>query len=39
MGKPSSLECATINGQTYCVTRKPTLRVISLEDDWYEDCK
>lgn len=35
-GKAVSLECATVNGQTYCVTRG-LLRVISIEDDWYED--
>ncbi|PYJ46742.1 MAG: hypothetical protein DME85_09155 [Verrucomicrobia bacterium] len=35
-GKAVGLECATINGQTYCVTRG-LLRVMSLEDDWYED--
>jgi hypothetical protein len=31
-----SFECATINAQTYCITRG-LLRVMSLEDDWYED--
>jgi Acetyltransferase (GNAT) family len=35
-GKVVSFECATINAQTYCVTRG-LLRVMSLEDDWYED--
>jgi len=35
-GKAVGFECATINGQTYCVTRG-LLRVMSLEDDWYED--
>jgi hypothetical protein len=35
-GKTVSLDCATIDGQTYSVTRG-LVRVISLEDDWYED--
>jgi len=35
-GKTVSFECAKINGQTYCVTRG-LLRVMSVEDDWYED--
>jgi Acetyltransferase (GNAT) family len=35
-GKVGSFECATINAQTYCITRG-LLRVMSLEDDWYED--
>jgi len=35
-GKAVSFECAKINGQTYRVTRS-LLRVMSLEDDWYED--
>src|SRR5437016_5108144 len=35
-GKTVSFECIKINGQTYCVTRG-LLRVMGLEDDWYED--
>src|SRR5437667_8783469 len=35
-GKAVSFECAKINRQTYCVTRG-LLRVMSVEDDWYED--
>lgn len=35
-GKTVSLDCATIDGQTYSVTRG-LVRVMSLEDDWYED--
>jgi hypothetical protein len=35
-GKAVSLDCAKINGQTYTVTRG-LVRVMSLEDDWYED--
>src|SRR5437762_5111023 len=35
-GKTVSFEYAKINGQTYGVTRG-LLRVMSLEDDWYED--
>ena len=35
-GKTVSFECTKINGQTYCVTRG-LLRVMGLEDDWYED--
>ena len=35
-GKVVSLDCAKIDGQTYSVTRR-FVRVISLEDDWYED--
>ncbi len=35
-GKAVSLDCAKIDGQTYSVTRR-FVRVISLEDDWYED--
>ena len=35
-GKAVGFDCATINGQSYCVTRG-LLRVMSLEDDWYED--
>jgi hypothetical protein len=35
-GKVVSLNCAKINGQTYSVTRG-LVRVMSLEDDWYED--
>jgi hypothetical protein len=35
-GKAVGLDCATINGQTYSVTRG-LVRVMSLEDDWYED--
>src|SRR6266478_8091478 len=35
-GKTVSFECAKINGQTFCVARG-LLRVMSLEDDWYED--
>jgi hypothetical protein len=35
-GKTVSLECVRINGQTYSVTRG-LVRVVSLEDDWYED--
>ena len=35
-GKTVSLECVKINGQTYSVTGG-LVRVMSLEDDWYED--
>jgi hypothetical protein len=35
-GKAVSLDCAKINGQTYSITRG-LVRVMSLEDDWYED--
>jgi hypothetical protein len=35
-GKAVSLDYAKINGQTYTVTRG-LVRVMSLEDDWYED--
>ena len=35
-GKAVSLECTNIDGQTYSVTQR-FVRVISLEDDWYED--
>ena len=35
-GKAVGFDCATINGQSYCVTRG-LLRVMNLEDDWYED--
>jgi hypothetical protein len=35
-GKVVSLNCAKINGQTYSITRD-FVRVIGLEDDWYED--
>jgi hypothetical protein len=37
-GKTVSLECVKINGQTYSVTGG-LVRVMSLEDDWYEDVK
>jgi len=35
-GRAVSFECTTIKAQTYCITRG-LLRVMSLEDDWYED--
>jgi hypothetical protein len=35
-GKTVNLDCAAIDGQTYSVTRG-LVRVMSLEDDWYED--
>src|SRR5262249_10214920 len=37
-GKTVSTDCATIDGQTYSVT-PGLVRVMSLEDDWYEDVR
>ena len=37
-GKTVCTDCATIDGQTYSVT-PGLVRVMSLEDDWYEDVR
>jgi hypothetical protein len=37
-GKPGSIECVEILGQTYAITRGP-VTTISLEDEWYEDLR
>lgn len=37
-GEVSEMECVEINGQTYVIV-KGLLRVIMLEDEWYQDVK
>jgi len=37
-GQPAKLECLTIDGQVYTITKGPAT-VVSLEDEWYEDVK
>lgn len=37
-GKPTSVECVEINGQTYVVSRGP-LTMLSLQEEWYDDVR
>ena len=37
-GQPASIECLTIDGQTFSIDRGP-VTVVGLEDDWYEDVR
>jgi hypothetical protein len=37
-GQPAKLSCIEIGGQVYSVSRSP-LRIMQLEDEWYEDIK
>jgi hypothetical protein len=37
-GRPAEICCTEIGGQVYSVSRGP-LRVVSLEDEWYEDVR
>lgn len=37
-GRSAQIECVEINGQVFTITGR-MLRVVSLEDDWYEDVR